>query len=171
MSNKTTFDIVPKQPAFCEKNLVGDRALKPIVQYQEDWVRTSGKMHSWPSQPGCSIKRRRRRFSQKERSWSRQVPDWAFWDMDLWEVWDGLNLENQLYRARGVVALVAPIQCSTGWWLEVLQCHQTCGLILLTGSLTATKTGGAPLLGLLSVSRLKKQIPTNPISWSPLTWR
>ena len=88
--------------------------------------------------------------------------------MDLWEVWDGLNLENQLYRARGVVALVAPIQCSTGWWLEVLQCLQTCGLILLTGSLTATKTGGAPLLGLLSVLRLKKQIPTNPISWSPI---
>ena len=33
--------------------------------------------------------------------------------MDLWEVWDGLNLENQLYRARGVVALVAPTQYST----------------------------------------------------------
>ena len=30
--------------------------------------------------------------------------------MDLWEVWDGLNLENQLYRARGVVAPVAPTQ-------------------------------------------------------------
>ena len=44
MSNKTTFDIVAKQPAFCEKNLVGDRALKPIVQYQEDRVGTSGKM-------------------------------------------------------------------------------------------------------------------------------
>ena len=46
MNTKTIFDIVPKQPAFCEKNLVGDRALKPIVQYQEDSVGTAGKMHS-----------------------------------------------------------------------------------------------------------------------------
>ena len=174
MSKKTKLILFQNSQHFV-KGFGWDPALEPIVKYQEDWVGTSGKMHAWGvthSNWVLSQMSMRKILTKKEELKPPSTrlgilghgPLGSLGWVESWKpVVQG--------KRRGGTGGANTVQYSTGRWLEVLQCHQTCGLILLTSSLTATKTGGAPLLGLLSVLRLKKQIPTNPISWSPLTWR